>query len=395
MHHKKTPFLLLGSLSAFSLLVFDIYQPALPTITTYFNTTHALGQLTLSLFFFVFGLSQLIWGPIIDHYGRRRSLAVSFLLFLIATTICMLAADINELIIGRALQGFSVCCSNVVAFSCSRDEDDSTDRARLLSHIAMVVSVSPLFAPILGSGIFLYFGWRATFLLMAALGIVLLICSRFMLRESPFWRHSKKRLTFSGSILAYHELLKHEPLWIAIAIITASYSCVMIVVVNIGYLMIDNLGISPFIFSMFFASNGLIIIIGSFLGIKLRKHYSLTWNIRTGSLVMVFGSLLTLCLFYLKGLSLFSLAPILIVNLGVTLTNPPTLALALSAYKYQAGTATALLNTIRMTLSATMAGLVGILIIYNVSVLPISLLFCSLFCLFINTVFCHKITDLN
>ena len=64
-----TPLFYLGLLSAFSLLAFDLFQPALPAITNYFNTTQSVGQLTLSLFLFVYGVSQLFWGPIIDHYG--------------------------------------------------------------------------------------------------------------------------------------------------------------------------------------------------------------------------------------------------------------------------------------------------------------------------------------
>ncbi|VEG90065.1 multidrug effflux MFS transporter [Legionella spiritensis] len=386
MQRKKTPFLYLGALAAFSLLVFDLYQPALPAITRYFNTSHALGQLTLSLFFFIFGISQLVWGPFIDHYGRNKILRYSLYLFLLATIICMLAPNIETLIAGRALQGFAVCCSNVVAFSCSRDEEDSTDRARLLSHIAMIVSVSPIFAPLIGSVIFVYLGWRTTFLFMALGGGVLLLFSRYCLCESPFWRDSRDRLTFKKLLWAYKELLTHKRLWITIAIITASYSCVMIVVVNIAYLMIDNLGISPTLFSIFFASNGLIMILGNWIGIKIRKHRNLPWNIRFGSRVMVSGSLLTVVLFYLNGLSLVSLAPLLLINLGVTLTNPPTLSLALSDYQHQASTAIALFNTVRMSLSAIIAGIVGSLVVFDEKLFAFSLLFCSIVCMLFSLV---------
>ncbi|MDP1604495.1 MAG: multidrug effflux MFS transporter [Legionella sp.] len=390
MHIKKTRVFYLGFLSSFPLITFDLYQPALPAITTYFNTSHALGQLTLSLFFFIFGFSQIIWGPLIDHYGRARLLNLGFYLYMIATIGCLFATSIETLIAARALQGFAVCCANIVAFSSSRDIEDSTERARLLSHISMIVSVSPLFAPLIGSVIFVYFGWRATFLFMAVIGIILFFLSGAFLVESPYWVKSHQRWQLAHSLRTYRELLTHKRLWAAIYIITFSYSCIMIIVVNAAYVVIDNLGISPTLFAVLFASNGVFMIIGNFWGIRLRKHRSLPWNIRFGSAVMVISSLCMLILYYYNGLTLITLSLIEGVNLGVALTNSPTLSLALADYQQQAGSATAILNTVRMTLSAIIGGIVGALLVYSMSILPISLFLCSLICFMMS----FKINDI-
>lgn len=380
MQHKTTPFLYLGILSTFSLLTFDLYQPALPAITEYFNTSHALGQLTLSLFFFVFGLSQLIWGPLIDHFGRRKTLRVSLIIFIIATLGCIFSLNIEMLIIARMLQGFAVCCANVVAFSSSRDQEDSTERARVLSHISMIVSVSPIFAPLLGSVIFINYGWQSTFVLMGLLAILLLTLSKDILCESPHWLQPDEVFLLRTSLNTYKKILTHRRLWIGICLVTASYSCVMIVVISAAYLIIDNLKISPLNFAILFASNGIVLILGNYIGIRLREKKSLLWNIRTGSLLMIVGSLIMLLLFYTQGLTLAGLAPTLVINLGVSLVNPPTFSLALSDYKQQAGTATAILNTVRMTLSAIVGGIIGSLIAYNVNLLAIGLSICSLIC---------------
>lgn len=381
MHSTKIPFLYLACLSAFSLLVFDLYQPALPAITAYFNTSHALGQLTLSLFFFVFGLSQLFWGPLVDHYGRRSVLRFSFYLFMLATIACMLAPNIEILILGRGLQGFAVCCAHIVAFSCTRDEEDNTARARVLSHISMIVSVSPIFAPLLGSLIFVNFGWRADFLFMLIIAIILLLLIPSLVRESVYWSRKTHRLTFKTSLLAYRKLAGHQQLWVTTAIITAAFSCVMIAVVNVSYLVIDNLGFSPFWFSILFASNGFILIGGNFLGIHLRKSQNLATSIRQGSWVMTLGALLCLALFYQQGLTIWSLAPLLLINVGVTLANPPAFSLAIANYTHETSTAIALLNTVRNSSSAVIAGVVGTLLVNEPLVFPYSLFLCSLLCL--------------
>lgn len=173
MSQSKNSILFIGLLSAFSLLTFDLYQPSLPYITDYFDTTHSQSQLTLSIYLFVFGVTQLVWGPLIDHFGRRRLLPGSLLLAVVASLICAFATDISILILGRALQGFALCCANLIAFSSSRDFEDSLERAKVLSYVSMIVSISPILAPVLGSFIFTYLGWQANFLLMAVIGIIL------------------------------------------------------------------------------------------------------------------------------------------------------------------------------------------------------------------------------
>ncbi|CEK10805.1 multidrug effflux MFS transporter [Legionella hackeliae] len=378
--NKKTPFIVLGILSTFSLLTFDLYQPALPAITSYFNTTHELGQLTLSLFFFIFGFSQLIWGPLIDHFGRRKTLRASLILFFLGTLGCIFATSIEMLIVSRAVQGFTICCAYIVAFSASRDEEDSTDRARVLSHISMIVSVSPIFAPLLGSIIFIHYGWQATFVLMALIAIILFILAEKTLQESRHWTKSDIGFLWQTSLSSFKKILTHGPLWISIALVTASYSCVMIIVVNAAYLVIDNLNFSPLIFAILFGSNGIMLIIGNYIGIKLREKKSMVWNIRLGSIIMVLSSVAMIVLFYMQGLTLLVLAPILLMSLGVSFINPPAFSLALNDYPSEAGTVTAFLNTVRMTCSAIVGGITGILIFANTSVLVFGLFLCALVC---------------
>ncbi|MBA2711082.1 MAG: multidrug effflux MFS transporter [Tatlockia sp.] len=380
MHNKATPFWFIGFLSAFSLLSFDLYQPALPAITEHFNTTHSLGQLTLSLFFLVFGLSQIIWGPLIDHFGRRTTLRISLFIFFAATIVCIFATTINVLIIGRVLQGFAVCCSSVVAFSSTRDYEDSTERARVFSHISMIVSVSPIFAPLIGSLIFIYYGWHAIFVLMLLLGALLYLVSLFILKESPFWKKTDNSFRLYSSLANYKELLRHPQLWFGTVIITSSFSCIMIIIVNASYLIIDNLNHSPLFFSILFASNGLMIILGNFLGIQLRKKRPISWSIHFGSLIMVFGALIMLLAFFVLGFKIISLMPVMLISLGVSILSPATYSLALTDFDKQAATATAFINTFRMTIGATIAGILSAFIPNDVKILALGLLLCSLIC---------------
>lgn len=366
--------MLLGLLSAFSLLTFDLYQPSLPYITSYFGTTHSLSQLTLSIYLFVFGITQLIWGPLIDHFGRRRLLPATLLLAVVASLICVFSPNISVLIFGRALQGFALCCSNLIAFSTSRDFEDPVERAKVLSYISMIVSVSPILAPVLGSLIFTYFGWQANFIVMAGIATVLYIQSRRALFESPFWTPPQHSFIMKDALKAYKVILPSPTLWCGSMIMMFSFTAVMLTVINSSYLIIDKLGFSPLGFGIIFVFNGLNIIVGNYLGIWLRERLSMAVTIYLGNWMIIIGGFAMLVTSTLYGFSLSTLSFALIANLGISVSAPPTMSLVLADFKENTGTAVAFINTLRMFGSSILSMLMGYLLMFNLNALPIGLI---------------------
>lgn len=376
----KTPFFYIACLSGFSLITFDLYQPALPTIINYFHTTHELGQLTLSVYLFVNGLAQLVWGPLIDHFGRLRSLTVSLSLFLVATLICIESNSIYMLIAGRALQSFFICCSGVIALSSTRDYEMTKERANIISHISMIVSISPIFAPMIGALVFLYMGWKATFISMGIVGCILLFLAKPLLKESPSWSRHKSTFSFLKSLKQYLHIIKNKQLLLGMIILTASFTNIMILIVNITYLIIDQLHYSPTTFAYIFAFNGFTMILGNYIGIRLRDYFSTKWNMCFGSLMIIFGASISLILYLSIGFSLKCLLPLLLVTLGVTITNPPALSLALKEFNELAASATAVVNTMRMSTAALIAGVIGIVLTTNDYILPLSMIILGCVC---------------
>ncbi|WP_367605565.1 Bcr/CflA family efflux MFS transporter [Legionella sp. W05-934-2] len=380
-HCTKTPLIYLGMLASFPLLTFDLFQPALPTMTDYFNTNQSLGQLTLSINLFFYGFAQLLWGPLIDHYGRRKILPISLFCFIFSTILCIVSQNIYMLLIGRALQGFFACCANVLAFSSTRDIHDSKQRARTLSQIAMLLALSPMLGPIIGGFVFVYSNWQMTFILMIFFALILYIVGTQVIHESPNFRTKKNPINFVSTFKKYAIVLKLPLVRHSMLMQSASFSCIMVVVVNISYLLIDDLGIKPEYFGYFFAFNGLTIIVGNSLGIKLRNIYSIIWNIRFGSIVMTTGGILLLGSSFLNGLSIITLSFILIINIGCSLLNPPAISLALNRMPQLSGTITGIINTCRSSISSLIASLVGSFVALHFMVLPIALMVLSIICL--------------
>lgn len=374
MSQSRTSVLLLGLLSAFSLLTFDLYQPSLPFITHYFATTANLSQLSLSVYLLFFGLTQLIWGPLIDHYGRRRLLPGSLMLAFFASLICAFAPNMTVLIIGRALQGVALCCSNLIALSTSRDFEDSAERANVLSYISMIVSASPILAPVIGSLIFTYFGWQANFIVMAGVALTLIIQCKKGLLESPFWSKNNQPFLMKKVLKSYQEILHVPVLWYGSFIMMFSFAAVMLSVINSSYLIIDVLGFSPLGFGIIFIFNGLNIIVGNYLGIGLRKYLSMSATIYLGNLLIVIGGAAMLLSTAKYGFNLTALSFALISNLGISVSAPPTMSLTLTDFKENTGLAVAFINTIRLLGSALLSMLVGHLLLNNLNALAIGLI---------------------
>lgn len=372
----------LGLLSAFSLLTFDLYQPSLSYITGYFDTTYSLSQLTLSIYLLFFGLTQLIWGPLIDHFGRKRLLPASLILAIIASLICIAAPNIYVLIFARALQGIALCCASLVADSSSRDREDPVERAKVLSYISMIISVSPILAPVLGSVMFTYFGWKSNFILMVGIGMGLLIQSRFSLQESPSWIKPRQSFSLKNMMDAYKIILHSSVLWSGAMIMMFSFAAVMLTVVNSAYLIIDILGFSPFGFGILFAFNGLNIILGNYLGIWFRERFEMTLTLYLGNGFIILGGLLMFLTYMVFGFNLLSLSCALVSNLGISISAPATMSFALEDFQEHSGTAAAFINTLRMLGSSVLSMILGYLLLFNLNALPTGLILCGLGALF-------------
>ena len=153
----------LGLVSAIGPFAIDMYLPALPTIATDLNASTAATQMTLMAFFVAFGVCQLVYGPAADMWGRKPPLYFGLALFTLGSIGCALAPSIGWLIFFRALQGIGASAVMVVPRAIIRDLHTGVEATRLMSLVMLVLSVSPILAPLTGSALIVPFGWRAVF----------------------------------------------------------------------------------------------------------------------------------------------------------------------------------------------------------------------------------------
>jgi DHA1 family bicyclomycin/chloramphenicol resistance-like MFS transporter len=185
---KKQPqfflILILGLLSAIGPLSIDMYLPAFPSIAKGLNTTVSLVMLSLSSFFIGISIGQLLYGPLLERYGRKTPLYFGLALYAISSFACATAMSVETLIVFRFFQALGGCVGMVASRAMVRDLFDVKDNAKVFSTLMLVIAVSPIIAPSLGGLITNYIGWRFIFIMLIVVIAMIVAGIYFLLPNS-------------------------------------------------------------------------------------------------------------------------------------------------------------------------------------------------------------------
>jgi len=176
--------ILLGSLTALGPLSIDMYLPAFPSIAGELHTDISRITLSLSVYFFGVSAGQLIYGPLLERYGRKKPLYAGLLIYIVAAAACALASSVELLIIGRLFQAIGGCVGMVATRAIVRDLYPVDKIVRVFSMLMLVTSVSPIIAPTVGGLIASVLGWRYVFVILIVAALIVLAGIYFLLPES-------------------------------------------------------------------------------------------------------------------------------------------------------------------------------------------------------------------
>src|SRR6516165_9698876 len=167
--------LILGALSTVSPFSIDMYLPAFPQLAHDLGTTPAQISLSVSGYFIGLALGQLFYGPLLDRFGRKPPLYAGLSLFTVGSLGCIAVCSPHLFIPFRLLQALGGCVVQVGAIAMVRDFFPARESAKILSLLMLVLSVSPLFAPSIGSLIATSIGWPWIFVILAAFAVFLML----------------------------------------------------------------------------------------------------------------------------------------------------------------------------------------------------------------------------
>jgi MFS transporter, DHA1 family, multidrug resistance protein len=182
--------LLLGSLCVVTPFAIDMYLPAFSKIAAAYNTNSSAISLTLSTYFVGFALGQIFYGPFLDRFGRKRPLYLGLAIYILASIGCAVSPDLRTFVALRFLEALGGCVAQVGAIAMVRDFFPAKESARMFSMLFLMIGVSPLLAPTIGSAIMTGLGWEWIFALLAAIAFVILALIFFLLPEGHQPDHS-------------------------------------------------------------------------------------------------------------------------------------------------------------------------------------------------------------
>lgn len=176
--------LILGSLTALGPFSIDMYLPGFPAIARDLHTTAAKVSLSLSGFFIGISVGQLLYGPLLDRFGRKKPLFIGLCVYIIASLGCSFTKSIDGLIMWRVVQAIGSCAATVASVAMVRDLFPVKDNAKVFSLLLLVVGVSPMIAPTVGGYVTAAFGWNAVFFILTGMGVAILAATVLWLPDS-------------------------------------------------------------------------------------------------------------------------------------------------------------------------------------------------------------------
>ncbi len=363
---ERRSFVLVTALVAVAQGTTSVFVPAMPAVAKALATDATAVNLTMSLYLFGFAVSQLAWGPLSDRFGRRPVLIGGLCLYLAATAFCALAATIEALILGRLLQGLTVCVGPVVGRAVIRDVFPRDRSARVLANIGVAMAATPAVAPFFGGLLEETFGWRAVFGFLIAGGLVLILAVYRVLPETaPARRGSdpgerRQRDRFVDLLAAWGELIRSAEYWGYTLAVAFVFAALMAYTVGVPFVVIDLLGLSPATFGALAAFNVLGFFAGSLLSGRLALRLGIDRLLLTGLIIATTGSVVMAGLGVAGILTLVAvIAPMMVFTTGLGIVLATGVAGAMAPFPAIAGAASALLGFLQMSFAGLGALAVG------------------------------------
>lgn len=288
---------LMASLMSIVALSIDALLPGLPEIGKSLGVVNTNdNQLLITMIFLGLGFGQLIFGPLSDSFGRKPIVFVGFIVFVIATIICVTANSFEVMIIGRVLQGVGLSSPRTLSIAIVRDSYSGNYMAKILSIVVMVFIIVPVIAPALGQFLMNYYSWESIFYVNLIFGVFVMF---WFWKRQPETLASENRIKFSPRIFidGTREFLKHKD---AVAFtfvsgfITGSFMVYLSTSQQIFEQQYNLADLFPYIFASLAISVGL----ATYLNSRLVVKYGM-WRIAyIGTIAYVIISVLYVVLFW-------------------------------------------------------------------------------------------------
>lgn len=337
---QKGLILLIAVIHMFVPLSIDMYLPALPTMTDYFQATSSSVNLTLVGFFFFYAVGILLFGPLSDKFGRKPLMLMGVVVYVLFSAGCAISTTIWQLIFFRVLQALGAGSMAAVSTALIKDSFDGKIRDRVLAIVQALAVIGPMIAPLVGAFILQFFSWRSTFWILVIIGSFCLLTTFFL--EETLDRTNRYQGKLSGALGRLYIVATHKGFTSYLIIASLLAAPYMAYIAVCSYIYIDYFQLSQQLYSYFFAFNSACAILGPILYLHTIDRLGakrLNWLI----FMVCLGSGLFLLFFGSMGPWVFMLSflPFTLVESAI---RPLSTSILLNQHEGDAGSASSLIN---------------------------------------------------
>ncbi len=348
---QATVVFLLALLMGIQPVTTDMYLPALPAISETFKASMAQAQFTLSALLLAFGISQLIWGPLSDRFGRKPILLAGLSLYTLAGVGCAWADSMELLVSWRIAQGLAMGAVVMCGRALVRDLYAPTEGARVMSKGLTGLGVIACVSPTIGGLLSGYSGPKATLLGLAVFGTFSLVMVLTLFKESIPHKnpHALQPMTLLRTWL---QILKNPIFLTYCALTSATFGALFTFLATSSFVFIKLFGHSTTAYGMIMFGNSAFYIGGTFLCRWLLVKHGIRHAVAVGGGISLLGGSL-MGILALAGVShyLAIVLPMFLAAVGHGIHQPCGQTGAIAPFAQAAGTASAVNGFVMMVVA--------------------------------------------
>lgn len=352
-----------------SALNMSIFLPSLATMTDYFQTDYAIMQISLSGYLAATAILQIFIGPISDRFGRRKMVLGSLILFVLATIGTYYAQTIETFLFFRIMQA-AVATSMALSRAIVRDMVPQAEAASMIGYVTMGMAIVPMVGPMIGGALDQAFGWHATFIFLALMGLSVLTLCYFDLGETV----KEGGVSFADQVKGYPELIRSPRFWGYVLCSAFSSGAFFALLGGASFVADSIYGLSPLWSGIALGAPAIGYALGNFLSGRFSVRMGINWMAAAGALVTITGMGLSLTLTLLgvdHPLNFFGFCVFLGIGNGMTLPN--VMAGSISVRPHLAGTASGLGGAFMIGGGAALSQFAGGLLTVETGTLPLQI----------------------
>ncbi|MBX2900451.1 MAG: multidrug effflux MFS transporter [Cyclobacteriaceae bacterium] len=352
---------ILGAFDTITPLTIDMYLPAFSQMAEEFGTTTARVSLSLTSYFIGLGIGQIFYGPLLDRYGRHKPLYYGMALYIVACLGCAWSTSAEMFIAFRLVQALGCCVSAVGVRAMVRDYFTLQESPKIFSMLMLILSVSPLLAPSLGSAITSHLHWSWVFYILVIIVVLVLVITYFYL-PAVYKPDPSVSLRIAPMVRTYREILTNRQFSVYTFATSFSLGGLFVYLAGSTIILLEQFKVTPAFYAILFAVQSIGLILGNQLNITLLKKYDANFLYKLAltaqmisALLFVTGTLLGWYEVYATVAFFF----VLLTCLGMTFPNGS--ALALAPFTQNIGSASSLMGFLQIGIGGLFSASVGLL----------------------------------